>query len=93
VAELLKLQWRDNASRIAIVITDAPPHGCGTPGDGFGGGCPCGIDLMAILHEASRRNIVVHVIGCESGMMDGYTRVILRGDLPDYSYEFLFCLY
>ena len=36
----LTADWKDGASRVAILITDAPPHGLGESGDGFPDGCP-----------------------------------------------------
>ena len=36
----LRADWRDGASKVAILITDAPPHGIGEDGDGFEKGCP-----------------------------------------------------
>lgn len=38
----LKAKWRDDGAKIAILITDAPPHGIGAPGDGFPEGDPQG---------------------------------------------------
>ena len=32
---LLKLNWRENATKICVHIADAPPHGLGLRGDGF----------------------------------------------------------
>jgi hypothetical protein len=36
----LTADWNDGASRVAILITDAPPHGVEETGDGFPDGCP-----------------------------------------------------
>lgn len=33
-----KLSWRDDAVKVVILITDAPPHGLGTLGDSLPGG-------------------------------------------------------
>ena len=35
-----KLKWRDDAAKIAILITDAPPHGIGEQGDYYSDGEP-----------------------------------------------------
>lgn len=33
-------QWNPKATKVAVLITDAPPHGIGEAGDGFPKGCP-----------------------------------------------------
>jgi hypothetical protein len=38
----LNAEWNVDAIKVAILITDAPPHGIGENGDGFPDGCPCG---------------------------------------------------
>jgi len=35
LARALDMEWADNAIKIVILITDAPPHGIGEVGDGF----------------------------------------------------------
>ena len=35
LAEALDMSWSENAVKIVILITDAPPHGLGENGDGF----------------------------------------------------------
>jgi hypothetical protein len=37
----LNAKWREDAMKIVILVTDAPPHGLGERGDGFPNGCPC----------------------------------------------------
>lgn len=78
VHALLDLEWRPAATRVAVIITDAPPHGCASPGDGFAAGCPCGHDLIGDVHELASRGILLHVVGCEQHM-DVFTRVLYRG--------------
>jgi von Willebrand factor type A domain len=39
----LKLKWRGNTAKIAVVITDAPPHGIGEGGDDYYDGEPDGM--------------------------------------------------
>ena len=34
LAEALKMDWRENASKMIVLIADAPPHGVGEYGDG-----------------------------------------------------------
>jgi Mg-chelatase subunit ChlD len=35
IAEALNTEWTEDAMKIVILITDAPPHGLGESGDGF----------------------------------------------------------
>lgn len=35
IAEALNTEWTEDAMKIVILITDAPPHGLGERGDGF----------------------------------------------------------
>jgi hypothetical protein len=37
----LNAKWREKATKIVILVTDAPPHGLGERGDGFPNRCPC----------------------------------------------------
>ena len=34
LVEVLKMDWRTNASKMVVLIADAPPHGIGEYGDG-----------------------------------------------------------
>lgn len=36
IYDMLQLQFEENSTRVAIIVTDAPPHGIGEPGDGEG---------------------------------------------------------
>jgi hypothetical protein len=36
------MDWRLNATKMVVLIADAPPHGIGEHGDGFPQGSPCG---------------------------------------------------
>jgi hypothetical protein len=38
----LALDWRDDSVKVAILITDAPPHGIGEQSDWYSGGEPGG---------------------------------------------------
>jgi hypothetical protein len=35
LAAALDLEWAENAIKMVVLITDAPPHGLGEAGDGF----------------------------------------------------------
>lgn len=42
MADALEMAWRPNATKMVVIIADAPPHGIGEHGDGFPEGSPCG---------------------------------------------------
>ncbi|XP_067652686.1 uncharacterized protein [Haliotis asinina] len=63
--QLLKLSWRDAATKIAVLISDAPPHGLGECGDGFPNGCPSGLDPMEITGQLAEKGVTLYVVGCE----------------------------
>lgn len=35
IAAALEMDWKEDAVKMAVLITDAPPHGLGESGDGF----------------------------------------------------------
>jgi hypothetical protein len=62
---LLKLNWRDEATKVCVFISDAPPHGLGCSGDGFPEGCPCGLDPMVVMRDLAEKGITIYMVGCE----------------------------
>ncbi|KIK35126.1 hypothetical protein CY34DRAFT_17225 [Suillus luteus UH-Slu-Lm8-n1] len=44
-AAVVNAGWKDRATKVAILITDSPPHGIGEDEDGFPGGCPLYVTL------------------------------------------------
>eukprot|EP01035_Chromulina_nebulosa_P017434 gene17434-22986_t len=69
--EANNLNWRPNASKIVLLIADAPPHGLGERGDGFPNGDPNGFDPLVIAREMAQKNITIYPIGCEPAL-SGY---------------------
>ncbi|CAH7688973.1 hypothetical protein PPACK8108_LOCUS24022 [Phakopsora pachyrhizi] len=63
--EALKLDWRPQASRMAVLITDAPPHGIGEYGDGFSKGDPSGHDPLKLARQMAQAGISLFVVACE----------------------------
>lgn len=63
--DLLKLSWREDATKIGVCVSDAPPHGLGASGDGFPEGCPIGIDPIAVAHALAKKGVTLYVVGCE----------------------------
>ena len=60
-----KLDYRDKATKVCILIADAPPHGLGGSGDGFPNGCPCGLDPITVCRNMAEKGISLYCIGCE----------------------------
>jgi hypothetical protein len=64
--DCLQLEWRPNATKIAILVSDAPPHGLpGSHHDGFPNGCPQGHDPIQICHSLAESGVTLYCIGCE----------------------------
>jgi hypothetical protein len=40
--EALKSLWNETATKVAVLITDSPPHGLGENSNSHSSGCPCG---------------------------------------------------
>ncbi|WFD43252.1 hypothetical protein MPSI1_001911 [Malassezia psittaci] len=63
--------WRKEAAKMAILITDAPPHGIGEYGDGFPAGSPDMEDPIRVVRAMSEQGIVLYVVACEPAL-SGY---------------------
>lgn len=63
--EVQRLSWRSNATKICVLISDAPPHGLGCGGDAFPAGCPCGLDPMKTGRSLAEKGVTIYVVGCE----------------------------
>ncbi|KAK9893886.1 hypothetical protein P389DRAFT_174788 [Cystobasidium minutum MCA 4210] len=66
--EALELDWRENASRITLLIADAPPHGIGEYGDGFAQGSPDGSDPLQLARQMASLGIALFVVACEPAL-------------------------
>jgi Mg-chelatase subunit ChlD len=81
LAEALNLEWAENAVKMVILITDAPPHGIGEDGDGFDKS-PDQNDPLDIARQMAERGITLFVIACEPGLsryhnaVDFYTALV-----------------
>lgn len=64
----LKLPYRPQATKVCILIADAPPHGLGAGGDGFPAGCPCGLDPLRVCRQMAAEGITLYCIGCEPSL-------------------------
>jgi hypothetical protein len=63
--DALKLSWRPEATKICILISDAPPHGLNSSGDTFPNGCPAGLDPIKIVREMAEKSITLYTVGVE----------------------------
>ncbi|KAJ3039505.1 hypothetical protein HDV00_012185 [Rhizophlyctis rosea] len=61
----LHLPWRENATKILVIIADAPPHGLGEKGDGFPNGDPNGHDPIQIVNQMRADGITIFSVACE----------------------------
>ncbi|HEU4408573.1 MAG TPA: VIT domain-containing protein [Polyangiaceae bacterium] len=64
LVDLVRLDWRPNAARVAVLVGDAPPHGVEPGGDGFPEGCPCGQHWYTQAESCREMGVVVHALGC-----------------------------
>ena len=64
-----EMAWRPEATKVVVVVTDAPPHGVEPElvyqSDGFPGGCPCGVDPLCIAHSMAACGIAIYTVGAE----------------------------
>ncbi|KAK7103463.1 uncharacterized protein [Littorina saxatilis] len=67
--DVLNLSWRKEATKICVLISDAPPHGLQPSGDGFPNGCPAGHDPMNIARQLAENSVTLYVAGCEPALI------------------------
>ncbi|KAF8555704.1 hypothetical protein OG21DRAFT_1410470 [Imleria badia] len=72
LAEALNMEWRAPASKMVVLIADAPPHGIGEYGDGFDEGSPDGNDPLQIVRIMASRGITLFFVACEPAL-SGYS--------------------
>ncbi|RNA22777.1 von Willebrand factor type A domain containing [Brachionus plicatilis] len=65
----LKLSWRDNSTKICILISDAPPHGINCPDDSFPNGSPNEIDPIQCVIKLAEKSVTLYSIGCEPALI------------------------
>lgn len=65
--DLLNLSWRKEATKMCVLISDAPPHGIhdSSGEDQFPEGCPLGLDPMEITRQLAGLGAALYVVGCE----------------------------
>lgn len=61
-----KLSWRQEATKISVMISDAPPHGLVPSEDSsFSEGSPNGHDPMQLARDLAQKGVTLYVIGVE----------------------------
>lgn len=68
LADAFNLPWRPNATKICVLIADAPPHGLEPQGDGFPNGDPEGRDPLDIVRNMTVHGITCYTVGCEPAL-------------------------
>ncbi|CAE6494830.1 unnamed protein product, partial [Rhizoctonia solani] len=63
--QAVRADWNDDAIKIAILVTDSPPHGIGEDGDKFPDGCPLQNDPLRLSKRMAKLGIILHVLACE----------------------------
>ncbi|GBE85180.1 hypothetical protein SCP_0703660 [Sparassis crispa] len=72
LAEAVNMDWRATASKMIVLIADAPPHGIGEYGDGFDEGSPDGNDPLQLARLMASRGITLFFVACEPAL-SGYS--------------------
>lgn len=68
--DVLQLSWREEATKMCVLITDAPPHGISPGGDSFPEGCPLELDPKEITKQMVSKGVCLYVVGCEPSICD-----------------------
>lgn len=64
------LSWRNDAAKISVLISDAPPHGLVPSEDNsFPGGSPNGHDPIDLARKLAKRGITLYTVGCEPSIV------------------------
>ncbi|KAF9242519.1 hypothetical protein BU15DRAFT_86736 [Melanogaster broomeanus] len=72
LAEALDMEWREHASKMVVLIADAPPHGIGEYCGCFDEGSPDGNDPLQIVRTMAGRGITLFFVACEPAL-SGYS--------------------
>lgn len=72
LADANNLPWRQQATKMIVLIADCPPHGLGEYGDGFPDGSPDGHDPLQIARSLAAKGITLFMVACEPAL-SGYT--------------------
>ncbi|KAF8798989.1 hypothetical protein BYT27DRAFT_7319805, partial [Phlegmacium glaucopus] len=62
------MDWREYASKIVVLIADAPPHGISKYRDGFDEGSPDGHDPLQLARTMASHGITLFFVACEPAL-------------------------
>lgn len=68
LARALTMRWRTDCNRVAVLVSDAPPHGIGSQGDYWPHGVPGVPDPLDLAREMLKNKITLHFIACEPSL-------------------------
>ncbi|KAH7908198.1 hypothetical protein BJ138DRAFT_390834 [Hygrophoropsis aurantiaca] len=68
LADALTANWRDDATKVVVLITDSPPHGIGEDQDKLPDGCPEQNDPLRIANRMAKLGITLYVVACEPSL-------------------------
>jgi hypothetical protein len=64
LGEVVQCEWRPDATKVAVIIADAPPHGIGEAGDGFPQGVPDTTDPFVAIDALAASGVRLYPVGC-----------------------------
>jgi hypothetical protein len=64
LGEVVQCEWRTDATKVAVIIADAPPHGIGERGDGFPQGVPDSTDPFVAIDALAASGVRLYPVGC-----------------------------
>lgn len=68
LARALTMKWRNDCNRVAVLVSDAPPHGIGSQGDYWPYGVPGVPDPLDLAREMLKKKITLHFVACEPSL-------------------------
>ena len=76
--DILNMSWRPDATKVVVLISDAPPHGL-THGDSFPQ-CPAGHDPVRIVFDLAKKGIALYSVGCglSGNVMDFFMAIAFK---------------
>ncbi len=77
VAACREMAFRPHSRRIAVLVGDAPPHGCRGHGDTFPKGCPCGETIESASRAAEEAGLTLYALGLTEHARESFTSLAL----------------